>query len=164
MQIDLEKAVREGGSLEAKIPPLILDWDGVKPIDAGPALLRGRLLRVRRGFDFAADLVGSLMIDCVRCLEPFQIDLAFDFHLLFILGEAAPAEGHEHQVQEAECDLYPCEDDKVDLFNVAREQMYLHVPLKPVCRESCLGLCLVCGENLNQSPCRCGQPARVRVV
>ena len=86
-----------------------------------------------------------------------------DFRLLFTTGDD-PAHAGESQIQGADCDLYPCEDGKVDLAAIVREQIYLHIPLKPVCHDLCQGLCLTCGEDLNRGPCRCGDPAHVRVV
>jgi DUF177 domain-containing protein len=36
-----------------------------------------------------------------------------------------------------------------------REQFYLSLPMKPLCRSDCRGLCVVCGTNLNREPCSC---------
>ena len=36
-----------------------------------------------------------------------------------------------------------------------REQFYLALPMKPLCRESCRGLCPECGTNLNTGTCSC---------
>jgi uncharacterized protein len=46
-------------------------------------------------------------------------------------------------------------DDVIDLADVIREQLYLALPMKPLCREDCLGLCPVCGQNRNTTPCTC---------
>jgi uncharacterized protein len=37
-----------------------------------------------------------------------------------------------------------------------REQFYLALPMKPLCREDCKGLCPQCGTNLNTGSCECG--------
>jgi uncharacterized protein len=36
-----------------------------------------------------------------------------------------------------------------------REQFYLAVPMKPLCRDDCAGLCPSCGTNLNRGSCGC---------
>jgi uncharacterized protein len=41
------------------------------------------------------------------------------------------------------------ENDVIDLGQLMREQFYLSLPMKPLCRDDCRGLCAVCGENLN---------------
>ena len=43
----------------------------------------------------------------------------------------------------------------VDLVQVAREQIYLNLPLKSVCRDDCKGLCATCGANRNRIECAC---------
>ena len=35
------------------------------------------------------------------------------------------------------------------------EQFYLALPMKPLCREACKGLCPNCGTNLNEATCDC---------
>jgi uncharacterized protein len=125
--------------------------------------MQGKLARVKQGFDFEGRLDGGLTLECVRCLEEFSHPLAFDFHLVFVNAQETPRSG-ETQIQEGDCDYYPCSEGKVDLAAVAREQMYLHIPLKPVCQEQCRGLCLVCGESLKHDACRCGAQAHVRVI
>ena len=45
--------------------------------------------------------------------------------------------------------------DRLDLGEVVREQVLLGLPLKPLCREDCQGLCPRCGKNRNAGPCGC---------
>ncbi len=45
--------------------------------------------------------------------------------------------------------------DAVDLGDVVREQIYLSLPMQSICKESCRGLCPVCGANLNETSCLC---------
>jgi hypothetical protein len=120
MHIDLEKAYRDGGSFEARLPAATLEWEGGDPIETGPSLLKGRLTRVRRGFDLDADLASRFTLKCVRCLEFYSIELSFPFHLLFVSKDAEAGEGHDHQLQDADCDLYPCAGGKVDPSDLAR--------------------------------------------
>ena len=47
------------------------------------------------------------------------------------------------------------EGDRLDLGEVIREQVLLGLPLKPLCREDCQGLCPRCGKNRNAGPCGC---------
>ena len=46
-------------------------------------------------------------------------------------------------------------DDQIDLDEVLREQFYLALPMKPLCREDCAGLCPQCGTNRNTGTCSC---------
>ena len=47
------------------------------------------------------------------------------------------------------------EDDAIDLADLLREQFYLALPMKPLCRQDCKGLCPQCGTNLNTDTCQC---------
>lgn len=161
MHVEIEKIVRQGGLVEITTPVGPLEWERGTELAASPVTLKGRLSRVRRGYEFDATLEGALTLECVRCLESFAFPLSFGFHLLLITSEDQPH--GETQIQEGDCDLYLCPNGKVDLAAVAREQIYLQIPLKPVCTEACRGLCLSCGESLNRGPCRCSEPANERV-
>ncbi len=54
-----------------------------------------------------------------------------------------------------ELDTYPLVQDRVDLELVAREAILLDLPLAPLCRETCAGLCPTCGTDLNEGACSC---------
>jgi uncharacterized protein len=49
----------------------------------------------------------------------------------------------------------PFSGDDLDLTAPVRESLLLELPMKPVCREDCVGLCPVCGANLNLERCGC---------
>ena len=46
-------------------------------------------------------------------------------------------------------------DGQIDLSQLMDEQFYLALPMKPLCREHCKGLCPSCGTNLNEAACDC---------
>jgi uncharacterized protein len=46
-------------------------------------------------------------------------------------------------------------DDQIDLGQLMSEQFHLVLPMKPLCRETCRGLCPQCGTNLNAGSCEC---------
>ena len=51
--------------------------------------------------------------------------------------------------------LFPVEGGKVNLTQIATEQIYLNLSRKPICSETCKGLCPDCGVNRNTAECRC---------
>ena len=81
--------------------------------------------------------------ECVRCLEPFEQDLKTEF------SEVYAFKSHNF----TESGLFVPEDGNIDLSPVIREYLMLDLPIKPLCKPDCLGLCVVCGENLNLSMC-----------
>jgi uncharacterized protein len=103
-------------------------------------------------------LVGTarteLEVDCGRCLEPFRIPFDGTFDLPYLPESAATGES-EREVSEDDLDTSFYRDDQIDLSEVLREQFYLALPMKPLCKETCAGLCPQCGTNLNAEMCSC---------
>lgn len=56
-------------------------------------------------------------------------------------------------------ETYPLDSEMLDLRPLVRDALLLELPLAPVCRDDCAGLCVTCGANLNDGPCACGPPA-----
>ena len=69
----------------------------------------------------------------------------------------APAGGTERDEE-----AYPLSGDELDLEPLARDAVLLELPLAPLCREDCAGLCPTCGANRNTESCECAPPTDVR--
>ena len=80
--------------------------------------------------------------ECRRCLGPVRGKATAEFRELF---EEASREG----------ETYPLRGDRIDLAPLAQEALLLELPLAPLCRDDCQGLCPSCGAELNAGPCRC---------
>lgn len=78
--------------------------------------------------------------DCRRCLQPAGGELRVAVRELFAPG----GDGD---------DAYPLAGDEIDLAPVARDAILLELPVAPLCRPACLGLCPECGANRNIEPC-----------
>jgi DUF177 domain-containing protein len=124
-------------------------------------------LRLSGPVDFAADVHkdhekvrlkgrvrGTLALDCSRCLEPYSLPADAAFDVLFLPASSNVGES-EREVQEDDVGVSYYKDDVIDLNDVMREQFYLAMPMKPLCREDCRGLCPVCGVNRNRETCTC---------
>ena len=103
-------------------------------------------------------LVGTsqteLELLCSRCLEPFRMPVDSSFDLRYLPATEMAAD-EEREVQEADLETSYYRDDQIDLNELLREQFYLALPMKPLCREDCKGLCAQCGTNLNTGTCAC---------
>jgi uncharacterized protein len=102
----------------------------------------------------------TLECDCSRCLEafPVPVDLTFDLLYLPVSDNAPPrVAGGDDEVELREDDVGVSyyRDDQIDLGDMMREQFYLALPMKPLCRDDCRGLCSVCGINRNRETCSC---------
>ena len=85
--------------------------------------------------------------ECRRCLADVTGDARAGFQELF-----------EPRAREGE--TYPMQHEHIDLEPLARETLLLELPLAPLCREDCLGLCPTCGVDLNESACDCAPTDR----
>ncbi len=85
---------------------------------------------------------------CRRCCAPVAGEVSVSVKERF--AEPADAEGDE--------DAYLIEDDTIDLYPLVRDAVLLELPLAPLCRPDCKGLCPWCGTDLNERPCGCVAP------
>ncbi|PNE38758.1 YceD family protein [Streptomyces noursei] len=90
--------------------------------------------------------------ECVRCLEPLERVLEADFQELFSYPDADVRTVESGDDAEDEEDTFYIEDDLFDLEPVLRDAVVLALPLQPVCREDCPGLCSDCGARLADDP------------
>jgi uncharacterized protein len=87
-------------------------------------------------------------LSCARCLDEFASEVGLELCELF----AAP--GHEPSVED---EAYRVEGNEVDLEPMLRDALTLALPLHPLCREECPGLCARCGRRLDVGSCDCFQ-------
>src|SRR5438128_2518635 len=90
-----------------------------------------------------------------RCLEPYPIANNSPFHLTFAPRPEATEEDEEIEVGPDELDVEFFSERSFPLKQLAAEQIQLSIPMKPLCDESCLGLCAECGANRNRETCSC---------
>ncbi len=95
-----------------------------------------------------------LELQCGRCLEPFTLAVDAPFDLLYLPHRQNTGDG-ELEIEEDDLNTAYYRDDVIDLGQLMREQFTLALPMKPLCREACRGLCPQCGTNLNESTCEC---------
>ncbi|WP_234430714.1 YceD family protein [Streptomyces sp. NRRL F-4489] len=116
-----------------------------------PVELDLRLEAVMDGVLVTGTARAAVKGECVRCLEPLERQLAADFQEMFAYPDA-DARTESGDDAEDEEDTYYLEDDLIDLEPVLRDAVVLALPLQPVCREDCPGLCPDCGARLADDP------------
>jgi uncharacterized protein len=120
----------------------------------GPVRLQGRLDPGPAGIRLRAHLEAMLRLRCSRCLEPFDQPLRAPIRLTLV-GEPVECGPGEKAMSADDAELFYAEGGRADLSRIAGEQIHLQLPLKPVCRPDCLGLCPTCGGNRNSIECGC---------
>lgn len=89
---------------------------------------------------------------CGRCLDvfPARVDVPIDVRLV---PRPPAADSVELGADDLDVDFYA--GDQLDLGRVVANETTLALPMKPLCRPDCRGLCAVCGANRNVVPCTC---------
>jgi uncharacterized protein len=125
---------------------------------SGPGTLAVRVHLERHGHDIfvRGNLQGTLSLSCSRCLTAFNFPVESDFDLLLAPSPDQVA-ALEEELTKADLDRDFYTGETVNLESILREQVMLALPLKPLCAETCKGLCPRCGADLNQEPCQCPQ-------
>jgi len=98
-------------------------------------------------------LKGKLHLNCDRCLNEYIEDIASDFSLLFALVP----DDEQLKITDADLDFDFAVDGKINLSEIAREQIFIVVPMKCLCSDACKGICHICGKNRNFEQCDCNE-------
>lgn len=144
--------------LQFDLSPLIGARPGERlafPLDEGPErlrdifveFLRGELqfTRVQGGILVQGEIATRIQAECVRCLENFPLDAVLEVEETIALG-GRPRPGMVYFVTD---------EGWFDPAPLLREQAWVALPMKPLCRPDCQGLCPECGANLNLGACEC---------
>lgn len=111
--------------------------------------------------DFFMEVKGEAILEgtCSRCLEPLDLPLAVASQFLGSKDPDLVMRG-SHTLGSQDLDVVFFPEPVLDEEALVREQFQLQVPMHPLCRESCAGLCPECGKNWNKGPCTCRPEAR----
>jgi uncharacterized protein len=120
-----------------------------------PVRWRGEIRFVDPGYLLTATYSYQQTLSCQRCLEPLTEPVEQELSLLLLPG-TPPHEPGEHELAEEELGVVEVdEEQEVELRPLLLEQILLNVPMKPLCRAACKGICPQCGKDLNQGDCNC---------
>lgn len=119
-----------------------------------PPVLEVNLVYYRSGRElfFHGRLVGTIEGNCSRCLKSysFPLEKSFDFVLT---PDPFSAKSKELNRDEMGLSFYSAEE--INLAPFIREQVLLALPIRPLCKDGCRGLCVGCGVDLNEESCHC---------
>ena len=99
--------------------------------------------RTPQGLLVQGDFRGGITLECVRCLSDFQHSLHWEFTELYAFNKKSVTDSG----------LLLPDDAHIELEPLLREYALLEVPISPICKPDCKGLCPECGENLNLADC-----------
>ena len=149
-RIDLRELGRRAGAMQelARTVPAPEEWKvELIGVPAGADVqLRLRLESVMEGVLVSGEIQVPLVGSCARCLDPIEDTLTLDVQELYAYeGSTTEATSEEDEVRLVDGDF-------LDLEPLARDTVVLSLPLSPVCDEDCAGLCVDCGQRLDDLP------------
>ena len=111
---------------------------------------------------------GKIAVDlgllCSRCANGFKQNVKASFQALFtrekdFAHDESSSGGVAYSAPTGQTgediDIEFLDKDYIELADVLKEQIYLKLPIQPLCDESCKGICPVCGQDQNTQPCQC---------
>ncbi|GAB3361405.1 YceD family protein [Modestobacter lapidis] len=149
-KLDLRELGRRAGSMR--------EWNATLPAPAGwgvemigvpegaPVQLHLRLESVMEGVLVSGQVDVPVAGQCARCLEPVTDSLELDVQELYAYaGSTTEATSEEDEVRRID-------GEHLDLAPLVRDAVVLTLPLSPTCTPDCAGLCVDCGERLDDLP------------
>ena len=153
MILDLTNLRQGETTLSRRYDPSVFDGRSSQFRVVTPVALLATVQKDKDRFRLVGTLTTALELTCSRCLEPFQLPVNASFDVRYL--PQSENTGEEREVEED--DLFDAfyRDEQIDLGQLMEEQFYLALPMKPLCRQDCKGLCASCGTNLNEETCGC---------
>jgi len=121
-----------------------------------PVSLTFDIFKDKQQFRLVGRVHTTLELPCGRCLEPYTATVDQEFDLRYHPRALNTGEG-ERELQDDDLTTAFYDNDEIDLGHLMNEQFYLSLPMKPLCRDDCKGLCPICGTNLNNETCACNR-------
>lgn len=170
-RIQLEGAKEKPFRFSEEILTLPVEMFGEPLISLSPTSMSGEVTAVDDEYLLDATLSYSGELECGRCLAAYPFEQRQPIRLRLRARpapapEAKPARPHrvpappeEIELSGDDLDVVFFEEPVLPFEDIVREQVLIWLPMKPLCREGCRGLCPTCGTDLNMGTCGCAEKA-----
>ena len=102
----------------------------------------------------AGKVESAVRLTCSRCLAEYESPIASEFTIFYTESKGEELD-EEVELSDEELISASYSGDEIVLDPEIAEQVMLEIPYKPLCSESCRGLCPQCGADLNAGECGC---------
>ncbi len=122
-----------------------------------------RFEAVTEGVLATGSVTAPLAGECARCLAPLTSAVTASFQELYLYQEERPRGAHDRgtrdkhdkhhrdEPEEQDDELLYLDGDLLDLEPTLRDAVVLALPMSPLCRDDCPGLCVECGVPLAEA-------------
>ena len=161
MRIAIEDIPEEGLTLDLTKADLKVEGDIVSTEVSLVTPLKAHLDIHRGGSDLfvIGSMKGEILLRCARCLDEFSCSVESVIDVMMQTGRQTFP--HESELQRGELSANYSEEGTVDTDAILCEQLFLEIPIQPLCSPDCQGLCPDCGALLRENVCNCADKVRV---
>ena len=143
--VDLLRSPGSTKDVEVSVEPDDLGFGDARIVDE-PVSVAVRLEALSSGISVSGHVGATWAGECRRCLVPVRERL-----------DVAVEELYQRTLEDP--DAYPIANDQIDLVPMVRENVLVALPVGPLCRPDCPGMCPHCGADLAEGPCGCSVPS-----
>jgi uncharacterized protein len=133
-------------NLKAACDPSAYGYDDLR--FSAPLVLNGQAENIAGEIQVTGQLSATLLFKCARCGEAFSLPLTLPFLETYSNQELPPD-------RDGERDKHVFSGAGINLTPEVLRTLFAELPMKPLCREDCRGLCPHCGADLNLGQCAC---------
>ena len=147
MKINIASVLRNDGASKAfsgNVELGTFDYMGSTLQFAEPVLVEGKVYSIGGALEISAKITGEYKPECSRCGQPIVGKLS---------GELFESLDSDFSDIDEEC--ISISGNVIDISGSVEACIFESIPLQPLCREDCKGLCPVCGIDLNKNECNC---------
>jgi uncharacterized protein len=146
--------------LISEIPDEGIDVEREETVESdtiiSPIKARLKIMKIGNEVIVKGQVVADIKLQCSRCIMDYEQKLSVPVDVVYHpIDELKGDERHEIMSGELDMDFYS--EDEMDLMTLMKEQIFLNIPMKPLCTDLCKGICHTCGKNLNDGECSCPQ-------
>jgi len=152
MVIDVDEIPKDGLSFSRDFEFLNGDLVEENTVFLSPAHAEISVRKVGDEVWIKGRLTARLSFVCSRCLSPFEFPVDSSFDLVYLPEELDLI---KEELEEDDLGQVFYHDNRIDLREVVLEQLNLTFPFRPLCSESCEGICPVCGQVRRNGNCSC---------
>jgi len=158
----LKESVGSTRKLHLHTPGLVLSDETIDPDDPTPIQAHNvqgdvRVTRVSRDLLVQGDVSADVDLECSRCLEEFSLPVSgkLEERYLPTLDVETGRPVQKAELEEDDTTFEINSSHEIELTEPVRQALLVALPMRPLCREDCAGLCPTCGKNLNNGACDC---------
>ena len=163
MELNLEEALEAPVDVSYRVEVPMGRLERPELLELQPVAFTGILQKADPGFVLTGRFSVSGEIACSRCLAPVTFSSSGDVSWLFAPTHRRPSE-EETELTTSDLDVVWYDEFIVPFDPLVEEQLLLELPMKPLCRPDCLGLCPRCGADRNSVPCDCREEVDERLA